>query len=59
LGKTEAPLIIVILAIFAFLLASQEETYTKLITYVAALAAGIPAFTRIFSLFDRNTQKPA
>jgi len=58
-GRLRAPLIIVILAIFAFLLASQEETYTKLITYVAALAAGIPAFTRIFSLFDRNTQKPA
>ena len=57
-GKLRAPLIIVILAIFAFLLASQEETYTKLITYVATLAAGIPAFTRIFSLFDRNTQKP-
>jgi hypothetical protein len=56
-GKLRIPLILIILSILAFLLASQEEAYSTLITYVAALTAGVPAVLKIFSLFDRNTQK--
>jgi hypothetical protein len=51
------PLIIVILAILSFLLISQQEAYSKLLTYVAALSAGVPAIMKIFSLFDKNTAK--
>jgi hypothetical protein len=51
------PLIIVILAILSFLLISQQEAYSKLLTYVAALSAGVPAILKIFSLFDKNTAK--
>jgi len=56
-GKLRIPLILIILAILAFLLASQEQAYSTLITYLAALTAGVPAVLKIFSLFDKNTQK--
>ncbi|MEP7142305.1 MAG: cache domain-containing protein [Ferruginibacter sp.] len=52
------PLQLVILAILAFLLISQEEAFGKLITYAAALGAGVPAVLKLFSLFDKNSQKP-
>ena len=51
------PLQLVILAILAFLLTSQEEAFAKLITYVAALGAGVPAVLKILSLFDKNSEK--
>ena len=51
------PLIIVIVAILGFLLISQQEAYSKLLTYVAALSAGVPIILKIFSLFDKNTTK--
>jgi len=53
------PLQLVIVAILAFLLTSQEEAFAKLITYVAALGAGVPAVLKLFTFFDKSTQKPA
>jgi hypothetical protein len=53
------PLQLVIVAILAFLLTSQEEAFAKLITYVAALGAGVPAVLKLFTLFDKSGQKPA
>ncbi|MEO6550101.1 MAG: carboxypeptidase-like regulatory domain-containing protein [Ferruginibacter sp.] len=51
------PLQLVILAILAFLLISQEEAFGKLITYVAALGAGVPTVLKLFSMFDKSNQK--
>jgi hypothetical protein len=56
-SRLKNPLIIIIIAILTFLLSSQEEAYSKLITYVAALAAGIPAILKIFSFFDVDNAK--
>ena len=56
-AKLRTPLTILIVAILAFLLASQEETYTKLIAYFTALAGGIPVILRIFSLFSKSSQQ--
>ncbi len=56
-SRLKNPLMIVIVAILIFLLASQEEAYSKLITYIAALGAGIPAVIKLFSLFDNNNSK--
>ncbi len=52
------PLQLVIVAILAFLLTSQEEAFAKLITYVAALGAGVPAVLKLLSFFDKSPQKP-
>ena len=57
-GKWKTPLIIISIAILAFLLVSQEEIYSKLLTYVVALGAAIPAFLKLLSFFDKNAQKP-
>ncbi len=51
------PLQLVILAILAFLLTSQEEAFAKLITYVAALGAGVPAVLKLLTLFDKSNPK--
>ena len=51
------PLQLIILAILAFLLTSQQEAFAKLITYAAALGAGVPAVLKIFTLFDKSSQK--
>ena len=56
-SKLKNPLLIVIVAILIFLLASQEEVYSKLITYVAALGAAIPMFLKLFSMFDKTNNK--
>lgn len=57
-GKLRIPMILIILAILAFLLVSQQEAYSTLITYLAALTAGVPLVLRIFSFFDK-TKKPS
>ena len=57
-SKLKNPLLIVIVAILLFLLASQEEVYSKLITYVATLGAAIPMVLKLFSLFDKTENKP-
>ena len=51
------PLLLVIVAILAFLLTSQEAAFAKLLTYVAALGAGIPTILKLFSLFDKTPAK--
>lgn len=56
-SKLKAPLMIVLVAILTFLLASQQEAYSKLITYVATLAAAIPTILKVFSFFDKSSQK--
>jgi hypothetical protein len=56
-SRLKNPLIMVIVAILVFLLISQEEAYSKLITYVATLGAGIPAVVKLFSLFDNTNTK--
>ena len=53
-GSLKTPLTIIILAILIFLIASQQEAYTHLITYITALGAGIPAVLKIFSMFGNN-----
>ena len=58
-SRLKNPLQLVILAILAFLLTSQEEAFAKLITYVAALGAGVPVIFKLFTLFDKNSQKPS
>ena len=58
-GTLKYPLQLVIVAILAFLLTSQEEAFAKLITYVAALGAGVPAVLKLFTFFDKSSQKPA
>ncbi len=54
-GSLKTPLIIAILAIFVFLIASQQEAYTRIITYITALGAGVPAILKVFSLFGSGT----
>ncbi|HVV56349.1 MAG TPA: hypothetical protein VHC47_13535, partial [Mucilaginibacter sp.] len=51
------PLNLTILAILAFLFASQEEAYSRIVTYITAFGAGIPAVWKIFSLFGNKAQK--
>lgn len=53
----KTPLVIIILSILAFLLISEQEAFSKLLTYVAALTAGVPAVLKIFSLFDKSGGK--
>jgi hypothetical protein len=57
-NKLKGPLQIVIIAILFFLFASQEEAFSKLIGYVAALGAGIPAILKLFSLLEKSPTKP-
>ncbi|HUC82002.1 MAG TPA: cache domain-containing protein [Flavisolibacter sp.] len=56
-GSLRTPLVILMGAILLFLLASEEEAYSRLLTYVAALGAGIPAVLKFFSLFEKSPQK--
>lgn len=56
-GRLKTPIVVVIVALLAFLLASQQETYSRLIAYVTALAAGVPAVFKVFSFFDKNEDK--
>lgn len=56
-SKLKNPLQIVIVAILAFLLTSQEESYSKIITYLAALGAGVPTVLKLFSIFEKSGDK--
>src|SRR4029078_1103034 len=51
-SKLKNPMLIIILAILAFLIASQQEAYSKLIAYAAALGTAVPTIMKIFSFFD-------
>jgi len=50
-GNLKTPLNLAILAILAFLFASQQEAYSRIITYVAAFSAGVPTIFKVFSMF--------
>ena len=52
-----APMNLAILAILAFLLASQQEAYSKLIAYITALSGGIPVILKIFSMVGGSQPK--
>ena len=56
-GRVRLPLLIILTALLIFLLASQKEAYSGLFTYVTALAAGLPALLKLFSVFERTPQK--
>lgn len=56
-NKVKYPLYMVFVAIVLFLFTSQQEAYTKLLTYAAAVGTAIPAILKIFSLFDGIKQK--
>ena len=56
-NQLKNPLIILVLAILAFLLTSQQEVYSKLISYVAALVAGLPVILKLFSFLSKSDQK--
>lgn len=53
-SSLKGPLQLIIIAILVFLFASQQETYSKILTYAAALGAGIPTVLKLFSLFNKN-----
>ena len=48
-NKTRLPLVIILMAILIFILSSQHETSTKLITTLGALSAAIPALISFLS----------
>ncbi|MXV49819.1 hypothetical protein GS399_02470 [Pedobacter sp. HMF7647] len=54
-NKLKTPLIVVVIAILGFLLASQQQTYSRVITYITAFAAGVPTLLKLFSVFDKKT----
>jgi hypothetical protein len=56
-NQVKYPLYIVFIAIIIFLFSSQQEAYTRLLTYAAALGTAIPALLKVFSLFDGTKQK--
>ena len=58
-GNLKTPMNIAILAILVFLFASQHEAYSRVITYITAFGAAIPAVLKVFSMFgsSSNTQK--
>jgi hypothetical protein len=50
-ANLKTPLRLVILTILAFLFASRQEEYSRVITYITAFGAGIPAVMKVFSIF--------
>jgi len=56
-NSLKIPLNLTILAILIFLFTSQQEAYSRIITYITAFSAGIPAVVKVFSLFGNSTQK--
>ncbi|MES2647793.1 MAG: cache domain-containing protein [Bacteroidota bacterium] len=58
-NRLKYPLFIIMAAILLFLLVSQQEAYSKIITYAATLATGIPLVMKLFSIFDSGKEKTA
>jgi hypothetical protein len=57
-GSLKTPMNLVILAILFFLLFSQQEAYSRIITYITTIGAGLTAILRIFPMLSNtNTQK--
>ncbi len=55
--KLKQPFFILIVAVLAFLYASQQETYKTLLTYLGILTAALPVVLKFFTLFESNSQK--
>ena len=47
----KTPLMILIVAILAFLFTSQQEAYSTVIKYLTILSVGVPAILKFFSMF--------
>ncbi|MEO7121369.1 MAG: cache domain-containing protein [Ginsengibacter sp.] len=56
-NRLKSPLLIILMAILVFLLTSQQEMYSRLLSYVAALTAGVPVILKLFSIFGKSDQK--
>ena len=56
-NQLKTPLVIMIVAVFAFLFASQQEAYYNVIKYISILAAAIPTTLKFFDLFTKNNSK--
>lgn len=57
-GSLKTPLNLIVLAILFFLLLSQQESYSRIITYITAIGTGFTAILKIFPLLGSgNTQK--
>jgi len=57
-GDLKTPLNIVILAILIFLFASQQEAYSRVVTFITAFSAGIPTIFKIFTMFSGGGKTP-
>jgi hypothetical protein len=58
-GNLKTPLTLAILAILAFLFASQQEAYSSIITYITALGAGLSGVFKLFSMIGNNNAQKA
>ena len=56
-NRLRVPLMIIIIAILAFLLITQAETYNKIIAYLGALVTGMLTFSRFFGFFEGKETK--
>jgi hypothetical protein len=57
--KLKTPLTILIVAVFAFLLASQQEAYSTLLKYISVLTVAVPTALKFFEMFEKNGEKTA
>ncbi|WP_159476853.1 cache domain-containing protein [Dyadobacter sp. 3J3] len=48
------PLILLIVAVFAFLFASQQEAYETVLKYLSVLTISVPAALKFFSMFEKT-----
>ncbi|MBL4678401.1 MAG: hypothetical protein JKY70_19695, partial [Mucilaginibacter sp.] len=53
-SKLKTPLTIIIVAVLVFLFASQQETYSTIITYLGVLTAALPVVLKFFTMFESN-----
>lgn len=51
------PLLIVVVGVLAILMISQQQSYSRIIGYLTALAAAIPTLNTLFSILKPATQK--
>jgi hypothetical protein len=54
-GKLKTPLTIIVVAILAFLMASQEEAYSRMFTYIGGLTTAIAAIFGLLSKFKGSS----
>lgn len=48
------PFIIVIVAVFSFLFASQQEAYETLLKYLSVLTISVPTALKFFAMFEKT-----